>query len=66
MKTKILFKISLKTEQLGVMAELDAILSDTGQIQLKMVPGSMMMKFCYFVKIYMSRANKDALSVVIE
>ena len=61
MKTKILFKISLKTEQSGEMAESEAILYDTGQIQLKMVAGSMMMKFCYFVKIYMSRANKDVL-----
>ena len=61
MKTKILFKISLKTEQLGEMAEAEAILSDTAQIQLKMVTGSMMMKFCYFVKVYMSRANKNGL-----
>ena len=43
--------------QLTEIADAKAILSGTGQIQQKMVPGGMMMNL-YFVKIYMSRENK--------
>jgi hypothetical protein len=58
-KTKIFFKRSFGNAKLTEIAE--AILSGTGQIELKTVPGGMMMGYFYFVKIYMSREKLKVL-----